>query len=63
MKRKKLLVHNYEKTCGRCMCSIYEDEQFIIVKSHHGLTREYFHDDQQLCIEAMRREDAIVNVR
>lgn len=62
-KRKKLSVHNYEKTCGRCMLSIYLDEEYIIVKSHHGLTKEYFHTHQETCAKALRHEDAIVYAR
>lgn len=63
MKRKKLLVHNYGKTCGSCMLDIYEDDEYFIVKSHHGLSKEYFHTHQETCAEALRYEDAIVKPR
>jgi hypothetical protein len=60
IKRERLTIHNYGKTCGRCMLDIYTDEEYIIVKSHHGLSKEYFHKHQETCIQAIRHEDAIV---
>jgi len=42
------------------MLDIYTDDQYIIVKSHHGLAKEYFHEHQETCIQALRHEDAIV---
>jgi hypothetical protein len=59
-KRGKLMVHNRGKTCGRCMLDIYEDEEYTIIKSHHGLSQEWFHTHQETCIQALRHEDAIV---